>query len=237
MFDKIMKDSFNTYTSCCIGQHKCNCFNVLTPEEHDYLFSNSVLVKFGKQEMIYKQGGLVSNIMLVESGLVKVFIENENNILVLKIITSGNLLGMTSISEKNNTYQYNAMAYVDSVIRQIDINVFRTVVKQNPVFAKEIIDMLNSNSIQINNRFFCLSHKQSFGRLADILLCLSERVFQEPEFELPLSRKELAELTGLKTETVIRLLKQFADEGIIHLNGKKITIRENQTLKKISEKG
>jgi CRP/FNR family transcriptional regulator len=175
--------------------------------------------------------------MIVESGLVKVFIENESNVLVLKIITAGNLLGMTSISEKNNTYQYNAMAYVDSVIRQIDINAFRTVVKQNPVFAKEIIDMLNSNSIQINNRFFCLSHKQSFGRLADILLCLSERVFKESEFELPLSRKELAELTGLKSETVIRLLKQFSDEGIIHLNGKKINIRDNQTLKKISEKG
>ncbi len=230
-------ETSNAYTSCCIGQYKCNCFNIISQEEHDYLFSNSVLVKFAKQEMIYKQGGLVSNIMLVESGLVKVFIENESNVLVLKIITAGNLLGMTSISEKNNTYQYNAMAYVDSVIRQIDINAFRTIVKQNPAFAKEIIDMLNSNSIQINGRFFCLSHKQSFGRLADILLCLSERVFQESEFELPLSRKELAELTGLKPETVIRLLKQFSDEGIIHLNGKKINIKDNQTLKKISEKG
>jgi len=189
----MMMKQNNTYTSCCIGQHKCNCFNILSEEEHDYLFSNSALIKFSKQEMIYKQGGLVSSIMIVESGLVKVFIENDSNVLVLKIITAGNLLGMTSISEKNNTYQYNAMAYVDSVIRQIDINAFRTVVKQNPVFAKEIIDMLNSNSIQINNRFFCLSHKQSFGRLADILLCLSERVFQETEFELPLSRKELAE--------------------------------------------
>lgn len=227
----------NAYTTCCIGQYKCNCFNILSQEEHDYLFSNSVLVKFAKQEMINKQGGLVSNIMLVESGLVKVFIKNNNNVLVLKIITPGKLLGLTYISEKNNIYQYNAMAYVDSVIRQIDIKAFRTIVKQNPVFAKEIIDMLNSNSIQINGRFFCLSHKQSFGRLADILLCLSERVFQDSEFVLPLSRKEIAELTGLKSETVIRILKQFSDEGIILLNDKKITILDNQTLKKISDKG
>lgn len=232
-----MMETNNTYTSCCIGEHKCKCFNVLTPEEHDYLFSNSVQVKYSKQEIIHKQGGLVSNIMIVESGLVKVFLENENNVLVLKIVTAGNMLGMTSISEKNNTYQYNAMAYVDSVIRQIDINVFRTVVKQNPAFAKEIIDLLNSNSIQINSRFFCLSHKQSFGRLADILLCLSERVFQESEFELPLSRKELAELTGLQPETVIRLLKQFSNEGIINLNKKRISIIDNQVLKQISEKG
>ena len=129
------------------------------------------------------------------------------------------------------------MAYVGSVIRQIDVNVFRSLVKKNPIFAKEIIDMLNSNSIQINNRFFCLSHKQSFGRVADILLCLSERVFNESEFELPLSRKELAELTGLTSETVIRLLKQFSNEKIIQLKKKKIIINDFGLLKEISEKG
>ena len=230
-------DSKNSYTSCCISRRKCNCFNILSKEDLDLLFSTSVLVKYSKQEIIYKQGGMVSNIMIVESGLVKVFLENESNVLVLKIMTAGNLLGMTSISEKINTYQYNAMAYVDSVIRQIDINIFRSLVGKNPGFAKAIIDMLNSNSIQINNRFFCLSHKQSFGRMADILLCLSERVFEESEFDLPLSRKELAELTGLKSETVIRLLKQFSDEGIIQMDGKKITIKESQQLKNISEKG
>jgi len=230
-------DSNQTYTSCCIGQHKCNCFNVLSKEEHDFLFSNSVLVKFDKQEIIYKQGGLVSSILMVESGLVKVYIESENNLLVLKIVTAGNLLGLTSLSEKNNTYHYNAMAYVDSVIRQIDINTFRKVVKQNPLFAKEMIDMLNSNSIQINGRFFCLSHKQSFGRLADILLCLSERVFKEQEFELPLSRKELAELTGLQPETVIRLLKQFSNDGLIKIDGKRLAILDFLSLHEISEKG
>jgi CRP/FNR family transcriptional regulator len=194
-------------------------------------------VKFSKQEIIYKQGGMVSNVMMVESGLVKIFIEDEKNVLVLKIITPGNLVGLTSISEQNNTYQYSAMAYVDTVIRQIDINEFRKLVKKNSTFAKEIIDILNSNSIQIYNRFFCLSHKQSFGRLADILLCLSERVFEDAEFELPLSRKELAELTGLTSETVIRILKQFSKEGIIALQKKMIIIKDFQLLREISEKG
>ena len=73
--------------------------------------------------------------------------------------------------------------------------------------------------------------------MADILLCLSERVFLEAEFELPLSRKELAELTGLTSETVIRILKQFAQEGIIQLNKKKIIIKDFQVLREISEKG
>jgi len=70
------------------------------------------------------------------------------------------------------------MAYIDSEIRQIDIEVFRQLLRQNPVFAKEVIDIQSANSIQIYSRFFCLTHKQSFGRLADIILCLSDRVFK-----------------------------------------------------------
>ena len=76
------------------------------------------------------------------------------------------------------------MAYIDSVVRQIDINIFRQLVKQNSDFAKEVIDILSANSVQIYGRFFCLTHKQAFGRLADIILCLSDRVFKNKEFEL-----------------------------------------------------
>ncbi len=43
--------------------------------------------------------------------------------------------------------------------------------------------------------------------MADILLCLSDRIFKNSEFDLPLSRKELAELSGMSSETVIRMLQ------------------------------
>lgn len=227
----------NSITSCCVGLNKCNCIHILNESEKEYLLANSALVNYKKQETIIKNGCLVSNILYVEKGLIKVFIENESNVLVLKIVTEGNLLGLTSINEKINTYQYSAIAYVDSVIRHIDINAFRNLIKQNPVFAKEIIDLLNTNTVQLNNRFFCLSHKQAFGRIADILLCLAERVFMSYEFELPLNRKELADLTALTPETVIRLLKQLSSEKIITFSAKKIHILEPQALKIISEKG
>lgn len=225
------------YTSCCVGEHQCKCFNALSKEEHEFLKENSVWVRYRPKEKIFKQGGLVSNVMVVESGLVKVYLEDAKNTLVLKIVTGQNLVGLTSLSEEVNTYQYNASAYVETVVRQIDIRAFRKVIKENALFANEIIEILNSNSIQINGRFFCLSYKQSFGRVADILLCLGERVFKSNEFELPLSRKELAELTGLKPETVIRILKQFVNEKMIAIDNKKLQILDPVMLRKISDNG
>ncbi len=225
------------YTGCTISAEKCRCFETLTPEETAILEEKSVMIRYKKGEVICKQGAFASHIMYVEEGLVKVFLDNGINSLVLKIIPSGNLLGLSSMNDENNTFQYSAMAYVDTLIKQIDINYFRTLVSKNPCFSKEIINILGSNSVQINGRFFCLTFKQSYGRLADILLCISTRIFHSNDFELPLSRKDLAELSGMSPETVIRILKKFSEEKLIETVGKRMIIRDPERLQKISETG
>lgn len=232
-----MGNSRLSATSCTISSHHCRCFEVLSTDEMIIMDANSVKVKYKKGEIICKQGSFVSHVMYVEQGLAKVFLDNGANALVLKIIPKGNLLGLTSLSEDYNTYQYSAMAYVDTEIKQIDIGVFRDMVKKNAEFGKEIIDILSSNSVQISGRFFCLAHKQAYGRLADIILCLADRIFKSPEFELPLSRKDLAELSGMSPETVVRMLKKFHDDGLIRLDGKSFNVLDYSRLQRISETG
>jgi CRP/FNR family transcriptional regulator len=225
------------YTGCNVSINQCKCFEKLTLEEQDLVDSNSVNVVFKKGEMICKQGTFASHVLFMQKGLAKVFLDDGLNSLVLKIIPDGNFLGLASVSEEHNTYRYSAMAYIDSEIKQIDIRTFRQLLNQNPAFAKEVIDILSANSVQIYGRFFCLTHKQSYGRLADIILCLGDRIFKDLEFDLPLSRKDLAELTGMTPETVVRLLKKFREEGMIEIDGKRFKIIDYQRLKRISETG
>lgn len=225
------------YSGCTISQHRCKCFEMLTEDERNLLDLHSVKVTYKKGEIICKQGSLASNILYMERGLAKVYLDDGVNSLVLKIIPDGNMLGLSSVNSSNNTYQYSAMAYIDSEIKQIDIRFFKQMLSQNAGFAQEVINILGSNSVQINGRFFCLTHKQSYGRLADILLCLADRIFQKYEFELPLSRKDLAELSGMSPETVIRMLKKFNDDGLIKMEGKSFSLLDPIRLKRISETG
>lgn len=224
-------------SSCAISSVHCRCFEKLNPAEMNLVEESSVFIKYKKGEIICKQGSFVSHVMYIEKGLTKVFLDNGNNSLVLKIIPEGNLLGLSSISELKNTFNYSAMAYIDTEIRQIDINVFRQLLQQNADFSKEVIDILSANSIQVYGRFFCLTHKQAYGRLADILLCLTDRIFKHSEFDLPLSRKDLAELSGMSPETVIRMLKKFNEEGLISMDGKNFKIIDYARLQRISETG
>jgi CRP/FNR family transcriptional regulator len=231
-----MKTS-NSPLGCTISSHHCACFEKLTEEEKKQLEAKSVIIKYKKGELICKKGSFASHILYIQNGLAKVFLDDGVNSLVLKIIPSGNILGLSSLSENNNTFQYSAMAYLNLEIKQIDIVFFKQLLSQNSAFAKEVIDILISNSIQINGRFFCLTHKQSYGRLADIILCLADRIFKSHEFELDLTRKDLAELSGLSPETAVRMLKKFKEENLILIEGKKFKILDYSRLKKISETG
>lgn len=199
--------------------------------------SNSVQIRYKKGEVICKQGSFASHVMLVESGLAKMYIENGDNPLILKIIPEGNFIGLASVSGDVNTFHYSSMAYVDTVVRQIELNSFRKLLSENPSFAMEVIEILSSNNIQIYGRFFCLTQKQAYGRLADIILCLADRIFKANEFDLPLSRKDLADLSGMSAETVIRILNKFISENLVEMNSKRFRILDYERLKQISEKG
>lgn len=227
----------NIKTSCTVVDYKCKCFEVLTDDELQEISKNEVFVTYKRGESICKQGTFASHIVIMEEGLAKVSVEECNKSLILKIIPEGNMIGLTAISDHNNTFQYSASAYVDSKARLIDIKVFKKIVKQNSDFAFELLNLLAANNVQIYGRFFCLTNKQSYGKLADIILCLANRVYKKNEFDLLLSRKDLAELSDMSTENVIRMLKKFKEDGLIKMEGKRFTIIDYENLQNISALG
>jgi CRP/FNR family transcriptional regulator len=166
-----------------------------------------------------------------------VFYEDHKEKLILRIAAPGSLIGLNSLGKFNNIFQYTASAYVDSVARLIDIKLFRQLIEENGQFAAAIIDILSEIAVQKNQRFFCLTHRQSYGKLADLLLCLAGNIFKNAEFELPITRKELAELAGMSTESVIRTMKNFQEDGLISTNGKTIHILDPEGLLSICELG
>ena len=225
------------FTGCTMSMHQCRCFEKLSAEEKEYLDANSVYIKYKRGETICKQGSFVFHVIFMEKGLAKVYLDNGRNTLVLRIIPDRNFIGLAAVSDEHSTFPYSGMAYVDSEIRQVDIKAFRQLIKQNSDFAKEIINILSANSVQIYGRFFCLTYKQAFGRLADILICLADRIYKSYAFDLPLTRKELGELAGMSPETVIRMLKEFNDEGLIRMEGKFIEIIDHERIRQISDTG
>ena len=228
----------NTYSNTCTVLNNTNsCFDELTEEEWNLIESSKITLTYKKGEIISKQGSFASHIIYLKKGLAKVYLEGKSKNLILTITPPGNLMGLPCLYDGNNVFLYSASSYVDSEVDLIDIELFKQLILKNSKFAFSIIKTLNANTVQTYGRFYCFTNKQMHGRLADILLCLAQRIYGKDYFHLPLTRADLAELTGMSTESVVRVMKDFKDDGLIQTEGKEIKLINLEMLMKISEVG
>ena len=70
-----------------------------------------------------------------------------------------------------------------------------------------------------------------------ILLLFAKQIYNSNSFNLPISRKEVAELIDMSTENVIRVLSEFRKDGLIQIEGKNIEVKDIKRLEKIYELG
>lgn len=223
--------------SCTIGKNQMCCFDQLTEDEIDLVNANMVEVRYGRGETICKQGSFASHIMMITDGLAKVYIEGCNDILILKILPAVNMIGLTSLMEGNTVFQYSAQAYLETTVKLIEINTFKQLLNNNGKFASSVLSILAGNSVITYGRFFCLTKKQTYGRFADILLCLAQRIYKMNRFPLQLTRKELAELASMSVESVTRILTKFKEDKLIRIDPDHIEILDVERLMKISQTG
>ena len=232
----IFTKSTPTDIHCMKAPKDTPLFKRLTEDELEILNNNRIQLSFKKGEIINKQGAFASNIFFIIKGIAKVYIENGNKNLIISIVPAGSLIGLQSLSV-DNVFHNSTKALVDTDIYSYDINIIKNIMRQNALFASEITNIINNNMVMLYDRFFSLSQKQLHGRLADILLCLSHKIYKSLDFELCMSRKDLAELTGMSTESAIRILKNFKDDRIIKMSGKRLKILELEKIKRISATG
>lgn len=223
--------------SCTVGKNELCCFDQLTEEEIAFIEENMVEIEYDKGETICKQGTFASHIMVLNEGLAKIYKEGGNDTLILKILPAVNIIGLNTLFDGNNVFQYSAMAYLPSKVQLIEMNAFKQLINTNAKFASKIISLLSENTVITYGRFFCLTKKQTYGRFADILLCLALRIYKKNSFPLQLSRKELAELACMSVESITRILTKFKEDGLIKINSESVEILDFERLDMISQNG
>jgi CRP/FNR family transcriptional regulator len=223
-------------TNCNDCNHRSPLFSLLKDDELEAINQGRFEVQYRAGEMIFKQGSATSHVLMLTSGLSKIYLENNNRSLILKLIKPIQMFGGPGMFIDNRNY-YSAAAITDSTVCYIGQENFRQAIRSNPDFAEKFIEHINRSAIFTFGRFTDLTQKQMPGRVADALLYLSKEIYQAPHFKIALSRQELADMTSLSKESFIRILKDFKEEGIIVLNGDDISIEKMSALEKISQVG
>jgi len=229
-------EGINNVNHCEEIDETSSCFNSLSEEEIALIDRNKTDIKYSKGETILKQGTRATSILYLKEGLVKLSMNTGENNLILNIKSMNHFIATENLYAVE-FHPYSVTALQDSVVCFLDIEDVKHVMKLNNVFASDIYRVINANVVLTYDRLFSLTQKQLHGRFADILLCLSAKIFKAKKFDLPLSRRDLAALTGMAPESVIRIIKDFKNDKLIATQGKSIEILNMPMLKKISAVG
>jgi CRP-like cAMP-binding protein len=209
----------------------------LNNEELDTYSQNIVQVGYDKGESLFKQNTPNTYIVYIRKGLVKVHVHTEGEKdFILKLVKAPAFIGLPTVFG-HCVNQYSATAIEPTDACCINIESFKTLLRQNGRFAYEIIADLSKDELCNFQSFVNMVQKQVPGRLAGTLLYFSEHIYHSDEFELPLNRIELAELIGTSRESATRNLQELKKSGIIEIDRSKIRIVKPDRLKVIHDAG
>jgi CRP-like cAMP-binding protein len=234
---RMRKTRDNKNDKCEFCHDKSCATEKLGQDELDLISNNRYVSDIKKKTTVLNSGSPISHIIYLRSGLVKEFvIGSDGKEQIIQIILPHSYLGLSSLfGDKTNHFSYTALT--DLKVCYIDIDVFTKMIKRNGNFAFEILSSVGRESLHNFHRFITQNHKNSFGRVADLLLYFSRVVFSSKRFLMPLSRQEIAEMVGISRESTGRVLSKFNSEGLIKISGKKVVIIEIRKLDKISRLG
>jgi CRP/FNR family transcriptional regulator len=101
----------------------------------------------------------------------------------------------------------------------------------NPMLRNGILKELSRELADRADFITNMAQKSVRQRLAFSLLLLMEIYQDEP---INLSREDMANFVGTATETLIRLLKDFKEEGLIEINTRKISVLDAKKMLHVS---
>jgi CRP/FNR family transcriptional regulator, polysaccharide utilization system transcription regulator len=198
---------------------------------------STVKVHFKKGETICKQGSFASFIMIIKEGLVKASIESSQyKSHVFKITKPFSIIGLSSLYG-DEYYHFSVTALVPSTMYLVERASFDNIVKINKRFGFEMMKQYSNSLQNVYDKLGSIANKQALGRVCDALLYLSEKVFESNTIENAVSRKDMAELAGMSTENLVRILSELKKDKIVLIKNRGIEILDKKTLVTLSNIG
>lgn len=196
---------------------------------------HKVMNSYKKGQTIFYQGNPPFGLYCISSGKIKVSkIGGDGKESIVRIAGPGDVLGHRSLFSKEN-YTATATVLEDAAICFLDKNYIYSAIKENPSIALNVIEKLSKDMGAAESKSAAMSQKNVRERLAELFLTFMKNYgVQEADgrvrLDIKLSRDEIASIVGTAHETIIRMISEFKEEGILEQDGKVIFITDEEKL-------
>ena len=214
-------------------------FSGLAGEDMDAILSRARSSRFAKDSEIFAQEEEAKSFFLLLSGHIRVVRTSaEGHQVVARYINEGELFGI-AVAMGKTTYPATAVAAVDCVVLSWPNSAWADLQARFPAFGANAYRTIGARLQETQTQVMEMSTQQVEQRIAHALLRLVSQSGRKTddgiEIDFPITRQDIAEMTGTTLHTVSRLLSAREDEGIVRGGRQKVTVKDPHALMLVAE--
>lgn len=187
-----------------------------------------------KKDTLYYEGDFPNAVFLLTKGKVKTFkINDDAKEYITGLLKVGDFFGYLPIME-DRAYDECAVCLEDSEVVKISKHAFLKLIKKNRDVTSKFIKMISNDLVEREKKLLSLAYDSVRKRAANALLELKQRYgANDDSYQIDILRSDLANMVGTASESVIRTLTDFKQDGLIEMKGKEILILDVKGLEKV----
>lgn len=198
----------------------------------------SRLVAYDRGELIFNEGDPGDAFLTIVEGRVKVFKATPaGKEIILEIFGVGDPLGAVAVYE-GAPFPASAITLEPTQCLRIEQREFYGLLEQYPQLVRGLLSGLTIRLAELTRRLAELSGARVEARFARLFVKLSDQIGRADRggtfVPMPLSRQELADLTGTTVETAIRIMSRWQKEDVLHTDKDGFVILDRATLDEVS---
>lgn len=215
-------------------------WDFLTPDEKEFIDQHTQTKYFRKNEIIYNEGELTGHVVMLVRGTVRLSKEGVGQRLqIIRMLKPYDTFSYRS-AMAGDAHSTSATALEPSVLYYVERDAFLKVIQKNIKFCYAVLVAMSKDLGISESQTVNLTQKHIRGRLAETLLGLKETYGLDGDgvtIAMYMAREDLANMSNMTTSNAIRTLSQFASEGLVSLDGRKIKLLDEKELTRISRLG
>jgi CRP/FNR family transcriptional regulator, nitrogen oxide reductase regulator len=214
-------------------------FDGMEDSDLDAILKEAQSVRYPKGSSVFQQDDEAHSFFLLLHGHLRVMkVTPDGQQVVVRFVTAGEMFGI-AMAMGRKTYPATAIAVVDSVALVWPAAAWPRLVAKHPSLAVNTIQTVGSRLQDAHTRVIEMSTEQVERRVAHALLRLVQQAGRKGEngiqIDFPISRQDIAEMTGTTLHTVSRILSAWEDQGLVESGRQKISVLNPHKLFIIAE--
>jgi CRP-like cAMP-binding protein len=198
-----------------------------------------VVKQFKRGQTIFNEGTFPSGIFFVKKGKIKKYkMLNSGKEQIIYLCSEGEMIGYAAFLGEER-YHDSAATITESSIGFISKDKLVRLLDRHQELSKLLVKKLSHEFGVMVNFIATFTKKSVRERVALALLILNENFRQNKnsnnEIEIELTREDFANIVGIAVETLVRILGDFKNEGLIEKKGRKIIVQDARSLFKIAD--